>query len=78
MRAHLSFQTGLVDNLVNVVCSYARFGGRRSNIQDFSGEPAHLPHAFLAFLIQNLDLVPHAKYSLALGNAIQGIIGIWY
>jgi hypothetical protein len=56
--AHISFQTSIVHNLVNVVCRDSWLHLPCSNVQHLSRQPTDLPHPILLFLVQYCDFVP--------------------
>lgn len=73
-QTYISLQTGLVDNLVDVVCCHTRLRCSRSNVQDLSREPAHLAHALNLLRIQDSNLVPPHKLLLGMRYAILGVV----
>lgn len=56
-KAHISLHTGVVDDLVDVVCRNARLGCSSRDIENFASHSADLTHALLFLLGQNLDFV---------------------
>lgn len=75
---HLSLQTRLVHDLVNVVGGDSRLNLPSRNIQHFASEATHLAHALLFLLVQNLDSVATNKNLLRARNTILCIIWMPY
>jgi len=75
--AHISLDTGFMDDLVDLVGRYAGFEGSGSNVQDFSCQPADFPHLLLRSSIQEIDLVC-AQGAASLGDAVGGIVRVRY
>ena len=75
--AHISLDTGFMDDLVDLVGRYAGFEGSGGNVQDFSCQPADFPHLLLRRRIQEIDLVC-AQGAAGLGDAVGGIVWVRY
>ena len=73
-QTYVSFQTSLVDNLVDIIRRHARLRGSRSNIQDLSRKPAHLAHALNLLRIEDGNLVPPDKLLLRVRYAVFGVV----
>lgn len=67
---YLAVNTGLVDNLVDVIGRHTRFGCRSSNVEDLASKFADLAHSILACLIVNLELVSVGERAAVLGVAV--------
>ena len=47
-----------MDDLVDMIGRDSRLGRSRSDVENLPSHLAHLPHPFLLFLVEYLDLVP--------------------
>lgn len=56
-RIYLSLDTGLVDNLIDVIGRNARLGRGRSNVKHLSRKFANLSHGIYSSLVEDIDLV---------------------
>lgn len=65
-------------NLIDLVGrnTGAQCGSR--NVQNFSGQPAHLPHAFYRLGVEDLDLVGPDKRPAGLRDTVLGVIRAGY
>jgi hypothetical protein len=73
--AYISLKAGFMDNLVDLVGRDAGLQGSRSNVQDFSCQPADFPHLLLRRGVQEVDLVC-AQGAAGLGDAIGGVVWV--
>lgn len=69
-NAYVSLDTGLVNNLVDVIGRHTRLRGGGSNVEDLSCKRAALSHSILSSLVENFDLVAAAEGAAVLGVAI--------
>lgn len=76
-NAYISFDAGLMNNLIDVIGAYAGPGFPCGYIQNLSGQSAYLSHRLLAFFVQDGDLVSCQQLSFGSWYAITGIIGSW-
>lgn len=56
--AHISFYTGSMTDLVEVVCGDAWLELRSGDVQNLSSQSTDLAHRLLRLNVQNIDLVP--------------------
>lgn len=59
-----------MNDLVDVVGGYARFGSGSGNIEDFSRKSAALSHGILARLVEDFDLVTVGERAAVPGVAV--------
>jgi hypothetical protein len=73
--SHVSLNTSIVNDLVDVVGSNTRHGGASGNVQDLACQSADLAHTFLLGLVENGDLVLADKDLLGARDTIFGVVG---
>ena len=67
---YVALNTGVVNDLVDVVGGHARLSLTGCNIKNLACQSADLAHALLLFLCENLDLVPSSKHLLTYQHPI--------
>jgi len=74
-ESYVSFNTSIVNDLVDVVGSDAWLSGASGNVQNLACQSADLAHAFLLGLVENGDLVLANEDLLGARDAIFGVVG---
>jgi hypothetical protein len=72
--SHVSFNTGIVNDLVDVVGSNTGLSGTSGDIEDLTCQSADLAHAFLLGLVEDGDLVATDEDLLGARDAIFGVV----
>lgn len=72
---HLSLNTSIVADFIQVICGHARLHRCSSYVKNFSSQPAHLAHGLLTLCIQQINFRP-AQAILTLWNASLGPVGV--
>lgn len=74
--AHISFDTCVVHDLVDLVGRDTRADGGGGNVEDFARKTADLAHALLCLGVEALDLVGAHERAAVLRDAVAGIVGV--
>jgi hypothetical protein len=75
---YISFYARIVHNHIDLVRSDTRPQRSRSEIQDLSGQPAHLAHLFLRLRIKDIDLGSAQHAATGLRYAVGRIVRVRY
>lgn len=73
-ESHISFDTRIVNDLVDVIGSDAGLSGASGNVQNLSCQSADLTHAFLLGLVEDGDLVLANEDLLGAWDTIFGVV----
>lgn len=81
LDTYISFNAGIVADLVEVVCCHSRFYFAANDIQDFAGETADFSHGILAGFVKYGDFISTEHFVLGvtiLGpRGFNNVVGYW-